>query len=146
MKFWKNVSQNYGGPFDIDKKREDIQELEARIASPGFWEGGDDTQKILRERTSLEKTLEAWGKLHRLMEDVKILIELGSDAQDEVTLGEVKALNDELEEGVGRLEFQKMLSGLHDRNNCYVSINSGAGGDGSSGLGRDAGEDVSPLL
>jgi peptide chain release factor 2 len=124
----KNGYQSYGGLFDIDRKREDIQELEARIASPGFWDGGDESQTVLKERTVLEKTLEAWDRLNRQMEDIKVLIELGSEVEDEATLKEVNVLNDELEKGVSRLEFQKMLSGPHDRNNCFVSINSGAGG------------------
>ncbi len=125
---WLNVSTSYGGLFDIDTKREDIQELEAKIASPRFWDDTDGAQKLLKERTSIDKTLEAWGKLCRLMEDVKIHIELGSEAEDEETLAEVHKLNAELAEGVDRLEFQRMLSGPHDGNNCFVSINAGAGG------------------
>lgn len=62
------------------------------------------------------------------MEDIKIHIELGSEAEDEETLVEVKLLIGKLEEGISRLEFQRMLSGPHDVNNCFVSINAGAGG------------------
>jgi peptide chain release factor 2 len=83
---------------------------------------------VLKERTVLEKILGSWDKLHRQMEDIKIFIELGAEAEDEETLAEVALLIDELEMGVEQLEFQKMLSGPHDRNNCFVSINSGAGG------------------
>lgn len=103
-------------------------EMEARIASPGFWDDAEASQKLLRERTSLEKTVEGWERLRRLLDDVKVLIELGSEAQDEATLQEVKALNDTLEEGVSQAEFRRMLSGPHDRNSCFVSINAGAGG------------------
>jgi peptide chain release factor 2 len=125
---WRNVSTSYGGLFDIDTKREDIQELEAKIASPGFWDDSEGAQKVLKERTAIDKILEPWGKLYRLMEDIKIHIELGSEAEDEETLAEVHKLNDELAEGVNRLEFQRMLSGTHDSSNCFVSINAGAGG------------------
>jgi len=76
----------------------------------------------------MEKAVEGWDRLRRILEDVKVLIELGSEAEDEDTLAEVKALNDELEKGVIRAEFQRMLSGPHDRNSCFVSITSGAGG------------------
>jgi peptide chain release factor 2 len=62
------------------------------------------------------------------MEEIKIHIELGSEAEDEETLFEVKLLMSKLEEGISRLEFQRMLSGPHDANNCFVSINAGAGG------------------
>jgi peptide chain release factor 2 len=76
----------------------------------------------------MEKTVESWNRLNRLAEDVEVLIELGKEAGDEATLAEVKSLNDELEAGVAQAEFQKMLSGTHDRNSCFVSINAGAGG------------------
>ena len=56
------------------------------------------------------------------------MIELGSEAEDAETLAEVHRLNAELEQGVAQAEFQKMLSGPHDRSNCFFSINAGAGG------------------
>lgn len=118
----------FGGLFDIDRKREDIQEMEAEIAAPDFWDNADNAQKVLKERTSLEKIVAVWDKLARDLEDVKVLIELGSEAEDEETLAEVKLLNDRLEEGVCQAEFQKMLSGPHDKSACYVSITAGAGG------------------
>lgn len=76
----------------------------------------------------MEKTLSAWDRLNRQVDDIRVLIELGSEAEDEATLAEVQGLNDELEKGVSHTEFQKMLSGPHDASSCFVSINSGAGG------------------
>ena len=119
---------NSGGPFDIDTLREDIQELEAKIAEPGFWNDSETAQKILRERTVKEKAVEGWDRLTGQMEDIRILIELGSEAEDGETLAEVGRLNDELEKGIAAAEFQKMLSGPHDSHSCFVSINAGAGG------------------
>jgi len=72
--------------------------------------------------------VEAWDRLNRQVEDIHVLIELGSEHEDDETLVEVKGLNDELERGVEAAEFQKMLSGPHDRSNCFFSINAGAGG------------------
>jgi peptide chain release factor 2 len=125
---WKRASAPFGGLFEIDRKREDIQELEARIAQPGFWDDGDAAQKALRERTVLEKTVDGWDRLRRQLDDIKILIELGSEVEDGETLAEVGTLNDQVEDGVAKAEFRKMLSGPHDRNSCFVSITSGAGG------------------
>jgi len=105
-----------------------MQELEARVAVPGFWDNPETAQKILKERTVMEKAVEGWDGLSRQMEDIRVLIELGAEAQDEETLAEVGRMNDELERGVAAAEFQKMLSGPHDRNSCFFSINAGAGG------------------
>ncbi|HEX8961265.1 MAG TPA: peptide chain release factor 2 [Geobacteraceae bacterium] len=116
------------GSLDIDRLREDMQELEAKIAAPGFWDDNEAAQKVLKERTVMEKAVEGWDRLNRQVEDILLLIELGAEAQDEETLAEVRRLNDELERGVTAAEFQKMLSGPHDRSSCFVSINAGAGG------------------
>jgi peptide chain release factor 2 len=121
-------STSYGGLFDIDSKREAILELEATIAAPGFWDDAENAQKLLKERTVLDKVVENWDRLRRKEEDIRELIELGGEEEDEATLAEVNKLNEELECGVAQAEFQKMLSGHHDRSSCFVSINSGAGG------------------
>lgn len=127
-KILQNASRRFGGLFEIDRKREDIQELEARIAQPGFWDDGDAAQQVLRERTAIEKTVSGWDRLWRQLDDIRILIELGSEAEDEATLAEVRSLNDQVEEGVAKAEFRKMLSGPHDRNSCFFTITAGAGG------------------
>jgi peptide chain release factor 2 len=121
-------SPSFGGLFDIDRKREDIQELEARIAGPGFWDDNETAQKVLRERTALEKAVNGWDRLSRLSDDIRVMIELGQEVEDEESLEEARAMNDELEQGVVAAEFQKMLSGTHDRSSSFVSINAGAGG------------------
>ena len=56
------------------------------------------------------------------------MIELGEESSDEDTLTEVHQMNERLKSGVEEAEFQRMLSGTHDRNGCFVSVNSGAGG------------------
>ena len=123
----QSVFPSFGGLFDIDRKREDIQEIESRIAVPGFWDDNESAQAVLRERTLIEKVLASWDGLLRMSEDIRALIELGSEVEDEASLQEAHELNEELEKSLAAVEFQRMLSGPHDRNNCYFSINSGAG-------------------
>ena len=122
------VLPNSGGLFDVEAKRESIQEIESKIAVPGFWDAAEDSQNILRNRTALEKVVQMWDDLNRQLEDVRVMIELGVEAQDEDTLAEVAIMNNRLQECVEAAEFQRMLSGTHDRNSCFVSINPGAGG------------------
>lgn len=95
---------------------------------PGFWDDNETAQAVLRERTSIEKILDCWDGLVRKAEDIRVLIELGSEVEDEASLAEAHELNAELEKEVESAEFQRMLSGPHDRSSCYLSINSGAGG------------------
>ena len=72
--------------------------------------------------------MQAWDALVSQVDDVRVMIELGEEAQDEATLAEVAQMTDRLRQGVEAAEFQRMLSGPHDRNSCFISINPGAGG------------------
>ncbi len=102
--------------------------MEAAIAAPDFWNDAENAQQLLKERTTLGKVVDNWDRLRRQEQDIRELIELGSEIGDEETLLEVKKLNDELEKGVIQAEFRKMLSGPHDASSCFVSVNAGAGG------------------
>ena len=105
-----------------------MQELEEQTSNPDFWNNAENAQKVLKARTAMEKDVTAWEELNRRAQDIRELIELGSEEADEATLAEVAAMNAELEEGVGQAEFRRMLSGAHDGSGSFVSINAGAGG------------------
>lgn len=119
---------NFGGRFDVEVKRESIQEIESIMAVPGFWDDAKKSQHIIKDRTAKEKIVQMWDGLVKQADDVRVMIELGEEAQDEETLQEVAGMNTLLQAGVEAAEFQKMLSGEHDRNSCFISINPGAGG------------------
>jgi peptide chain release factor 2 len=124
----KNASPNFGGLFDVEVKRESIQEIESIMAVPGFWDDTNKSQHIIKERTALEKIVQTWDGLHKQIEDLRVMIELGEEALDDATLTEVAEMNSRLQQGVEAAEFQRMLSGPHDRNSCFITINPGAGG------------------
>jgi peptide chain release factor 2 len=124
----KNASPNSGGLFDVDTKRESILEIESIMAVPGFWDDAGKSQHIIKERTILEKIVQMWDGLNKQLEDVRVMIELGEEAQDEETLIEVAQMNNALQQILDAAEFQRMLSGPHDRNSCFITINPGAGG------------------
>ncbi|PLX82090.1 MAG: peptide chain release factor 2 [Desulfuromonas sp.] len=113
---------------DVDGKRERVAELDADIASPDFWDRGEKSQEILKERTSLQNIVEGWDESWKEFEDLQILCELGDEGEDDETLEEVKQLLPGLEERVDKMEFARMLSGEHDACNAILSINAGAGG------------------
>ncbi len=120
--------RNSGGIFDVPGKKERIAELEAEIARPDFWNDGDKAQERLRERTSLQKPVESLEGLMQRLEDLKVLIELGEESEDEEVLAEVREAVPAIESDLRKLELARMLSGPHDRNNAIFSINAGAGG------------------
>ncbi len=95
---------------------------------PDFWNDNVKAQGMLKEKTLLEKQLQAFESAQRRLDDAKTLIELGHEMGDEASTTEGLGLLEGLEAQVNQLELEKMLSGPNDRLNCYVDINAGAGG------------------
>ena len=124
---WRNF-KNYGGIFDVPGKQERVQELEAEIARPDFWDRSEKAQERLKEHTNLKKIVEDCSTTQQQLEDIQVLIELGEEGEDEETLAEVNELLPALKKLIGQMEFARMLSGEHDANNATLSINAGAGG------------------
>ena len=118
----------FGGIFDLDRKKSRIQLIQRDSAEPGFWNDNTKAQELLKEKTSLENSIQAFGHAASSLEDAQALYDLGAEAGDPVTLQEAVQSLDPVDQQVNSLELARMLSGEFDRNNCYMDINAGAGG------------------
>jgi len=70
----------------------------------------------------------AFDKTLRGLDDAQTLLELAQEASDEASAQEAEGSLVPLEAEVAKLELARMLSGEHDRSNCFMDINPGAGG------------------
>jgi peptide chain release factor 2 len=123
---WSSASRCWGGIFDVDGLRHRIESLNHDTQEPGFWDDQERAQKLLRERSGYESTVERHEKLTKDANDLTELVELAAD--DESLLNEVGDQIPALIEGVRRLELMRMLSGPEDKSDAIVSIHPGAGG------------------
>jgi peptide chain release factor 2 len=96
-----------------------------------FWNNREKAQNLIDEANSLRKKTEPVLKAERQIEDFRIMLELAEaeppagQARHEAEMeGELSQFHKELE----NLELKVFLNGPHDRSNCILSINSGAGG------------------
>jgi peptide chain release factor 2 len=105
-----------------------LDEIGKIMANPVFWEGGENTQKILKERTSILESLSPWQQNQKELEEMDILLQLIEEQGDEKEAQELLEKVQKSEEAIGQMEFRTMLGGEHDENNAIVSINAGAGG------------------
>lgn len=85
-------------------------------------------QKIQREKALLEKSVVDWENLNTKVDDTNVLLEMALEEKDESTFEDVKNELTGMLKIVGDLEMKSLLSEEMDGNNCYISINSGAGG------------------
>jgi peptide chain release factor 2 len=101
------------------------------MAADNFWNNREQAQKLIEESNSLRNKTEPLLKAEKELEDFRVMVELG-EAEPEPAQAKVQR---ELDADVSRffkeldaLELKVFLSGPHDRSNCIVSINAGAGG------------------
>jgi len=115
-----------GGFFDAPRKRAELEKLEKQISAPDFWNDSEKAQKIVQQRSRLEKALAQQENFESAVSDAEVLIEFA--AADESSLNELNALVVRLEKETSLAETQSLLSGETDPNNAICSIQSGAGG------------------
>jgi peptide chain release factor 2 len=82
---------------------------------------------VLRERSGVQARIDAFRKLEEALEEVGVYLEMAADG-DEDGIGEAARRLDETEQQISKLEFERMLSGEHDRSNAIVNVHPGAGG------------------
>ena len=80
------------------------------------------------ERTKLEKAIGLCNEVYSEMNDCIEFIEMGEMEDDQETITEAEMVIEVLASRAGELEFQTLLSGEADSNDCFLEINSGSGG------------------
>ena len=116
----------WGGFFDIDQRRIDLQNEEEKTQVPGFWEDPDKAREQLRRVAGIKSWVEEYDAVVKEVEDLQLM-------PDFVKEGVVS--EQELDEQYARtiakieaLELRNMLRKDEDRMGAIVDINSGAGG------------------
>src|SRR5438477_6085813 len=101
------------------------------MAADNFWNNREQAQKLIDEANTLRGKTEPLLKAEKQLKDFRVMVELG-EAEPEAA--QVK-IQQELEQDLSKyfkeldaLELKVFLNGPHDRSNCILSINSGAGG------------------
>jgi len=115
-----------GGFFDAPTKEQELKESEKLISEPGFWDDQDRAQKIVQQRSRLERSLTQQENFETGVSDAEVLFEFAAEDADSAT--ELEALILRLEREVDEAEVESLLSGETDANNAICSIQAGAGG------------------
>jgi len=102
-------SASCGGIFDWDTAQSRLAEFNKRAEDPRLWNDPRAAQKIMRQRQQLERSINAYKKLERELDDSVTLIELGEAEDDDASVAEGEAqlrkLDDEAQRrGVDRVE------------------------------------------
>ena len=105
-----------------------LDELNAEAENPELWNDPEAAQKVMRERTRLDQAIERFRTMERELEDAQTLAELADEEGDEASLDESQKMLAALSARVEKAQVASLLSGEADSNDCFVEVNSGAGG------------------
>lgn len=101
------------------------------MATDTFWNNREQAQKLIDEANTLRGKIDPLLQAEKHPEDAQVMLELG-EAEPPAAQA---AIEQELErdlakflKGLDALELRVFLNGPHDRSNCIMSINAGAGG------------------
>jgi peptide chain release factor 2 len=108
-----------------------LNELDVLMAAESFWNNREQAQRLIDEANSLRNKIEPLLKADKQLDDFRVMVELG-EAEPEAAQAKIQQ---ELQRDLGRffeeldtLELKVFLNGPHDKSNCILSINAGAGG------------------
>lgn len=113
---------------DLENKKKRIEELEADMEAPGFWDNTEKSQNAMKELKALKSSFEKYDELERGLEDAKTLIEMADEENDASLIPEVENELSVFEEKLETLRIETLLSGEYDKNNAILTLHAGAGG------------------
>lgn len=105
-----------------------MEELERKMEEEGFWDNIEESQKTMKEISSLNDSLKAADSLEEKYEDIRMLIELADEEEDTSLVSEIRKELDKFEKEFEELRIQTLLSGEYDIYNAIVTLHAGAGG------------------
>jgi peptide chain release factor 2 len=116
------------GIFDINSKEKRLKEIENELSKEEIWSDLDLSQKISKEKTALEKTLNLFKSVEEKVTDGLMFIDIAVEEGDDKSISEILESFQSLEESVAELEFSKMFTNKMDSASAYIEIQSGSGG------------------
>jgi peptide chain release factor 2 len=115
-----------GGGFDSFGQW--IAELEAKTAETGFWNDTSAAEKTMSELKSLKNRYEPWKQMCADVDDLETLCQLASEAGDESESAGIESGLKDLRARFDKHNLLEMMSGEVDKNGCFLTVHSGAGG------------------
>ena len=101
------------------------------MADEKFWDNREKAQGFIDEVSAIRNKIEPLQKFEKQLEDFNVMVELAADepaaSQSQIEAEITRDLIPFFKE-LDAMELKLFLNGPHDKKNCVLTINSGAGG------------------
>ncbi|MEN1761838.1 peptide chain release factor 2 [Anoxynatronum sibiricum] len=122
----ENITE-MGASLDVPGLQQRMEELELKMASPGFWDDPDIAQEVLKTSKNLQNKVAEYQGLEKAHDDLMTLLYFLEEGESEFEKDFVKGLEG-LKKKVETIQLKTLLSGEYDHLNAIVSIHAGTGG------------------
>jgi peptide chain release factor 2 len=117
-----------GGIFDLASKEDELKKLENLMEDSQFWDDSANAKKIIAKSNALKKWIIPYRDAQSRYLNIKELLPEAEKENDNSLIEDLYQELDTVEKLVVELEVMRMLSGELDPKDCFLTINSGAGG------------------
>jgi len=113
---------------DPEKIQKELAALDEQMGATDFWNDVENANKVNQRVKQLQHKLERFNKLYARFEDLKTLIEMAEEEQDDSLVDEIKNEDAAVAADIESLRLEQMLKGPYDASNAVLSLHAGAGG------------------
>jgi len=113
---------------DIDRKKEETNEMKALMSKSGFWDDREKAIEISQRADELEKEAAEWGSLRAEIRSLEELVAESAELKDDSLGKEAHEQYQKLKNQYEKLEFYVMFSSKYDERNVILSLHAGTGG------------------
>ncbi len=121
-----------GTLFDLLIKQRRIDEINATMGGPGFWDNQTKAQALVTELRQLNAITKPLVALTSAADDMQVLIEFAADDDSGESEHELSQLLERVKSQLEALELQEMMSAPEDVCGAYIQIQAGEGGTDSA--------------
>ena len=114
--------------FDLPKLEEELERTNREIEQEDFWNNLDYAQKVMKEKKSMENTIDGFNELKKTFEDIEELTEMAEAEDDETMASEIQSMFERLQEELEEMRVKTLLTGKYDGCGAIISIHAGTGG------------------
>ena len=112
----------------IDLKIKRLVEIDNELSKEEVWSNLELSQKLSKEKTSIDKALTSFNNVSSKLSDSIILLDVSIEENDDSSLEDISKEASEIMTSVEELEFSRMFTNKMDSSSAYIEIQSGSGG------------------
>ena len=112
----------------IDNKKTRLNEIDSELSIEEVWSDLELSQKLSKEKTTLEKSIKSFDDVSRKLSDSVVLLEVSIEENDDSSIEDILNERNEIVSALEELEFSKMFGNKMDPSSAFVEIQSGSGG------------------